>query len=342
MARTALQTDLSQNRNAFSQDILDFFQERRAGHLSKWLYSVPQFPGDPVNGTSAWAHVVVEAKQGSPYYPFRDERSVIQYAAESIAGYFPPSTRLIDLGPGSEDALKNKVFPILKAANHNISEYVAVDVSTESLDMAMKNVSSCFPNLGIKSSHHDFILDNFTYGFGPLCEASVLFGLTLFNLSIDPRVKNLPEYLLTSQIQRIASHMVADKKYLVLTQDTNQDIHTLRKAYMAISPYYRPLLYRIVRDLNVQGDFDPQAFTLDVDFFEETKACSVCFVAQKNMRFSVDRQDQIVRKNQRLYFHNAFKFSSDTFINCARQAGFEVIDTIVQDGNPCLLHILAC
>ena len=342
MVLTAPQPDLNLHRSEFSQDILDFFQERRAGHLSKWLYSVAQFTGDPVNGTSAWAHVVVEAKQGSPYYPFRDERSVIQYAAEKVAGYFPPSTRLIDLGPGSEDALKNKVFPILKAANHNISEYVAVDVSTESLDMAMENVSSCFPNLGIKSSHHDFILDNFTYGFGPLCEASVFFGLTLFNLPIDPRVKNLPERLLISQIQRIASHMTADKKYLLVTQDTNQNLDTLHKAYMAISPYYRPLLYRIVRDLNVQGDFDPRAFTLDVDFFEETKACSVCFVAQKDMRFSIDGQNQIVRKNQRLYFHNAFKFSPDTFKNCAQQAGFDVIDTIVQDRNPCILHILAC
>jgi L-histidine Nalpha-methyltransferase len=340
MQQTVLKTQATPQSTEFAQDVQDFFSGRRAGHLSRWLYSVPQFPGDKACGVDAWAKVAEEAKQGSPYYVFKDEEAVIAKATATVAHLFQDQTRLIDLGPGSVDALNNKIFPFIYAGQGKVSDYVAVDVSTKSLQMAQENVAAAFPDIKVKTLNQDFIQDRFAYGDARSCEVGLFFGLTLFNMPIDPRVKGLPEKMLTASLLRIKSHFTSPNSYLVVTQDTNQNIETLRAAYMTRKPVYMTLPHRIARDLNVQEGFDPDGFDLDIEFMPETQACAMCFIARHDMVFSVDGHDFALHRGQRLYFHNAFKFDQAFFTSAAERTGIQVLETVFESTNPCLLQVL--
>lgn len=326
----------------FLNDVKDFFSERRAGHLSKWLYSDPLYPGDKACGAVVWQRIIEDARNGSDYYVFRDEEEIINSSLAKISGLFASGYRLIDLGPGSADAVKQKVIPIIESADNNIQEYVAVDVCKTTLDNAVSKINKLFKSLETEKFCKDFFKDTFFYGSPSPCigEVAVFFGLTLGNMTIDPRVKGLPELLLTDWLNKIRSHFSTKQNYLIVTQDINNEPISLKKAYKACAPYYYPLLHRIYRDIEISEGYNPDSFHLEVDYFPETKACALCFVADASMEFCIEDEYFSIAQGQRLYFHNAFKFDIQTFINCANMAGFDVVFTERLPGNPCVLHAL--
>lgn len=324
----------------FSQDIADFFAGRRAGHLSKWLYSNPQFEGDKARGAETWKRVIEAAKHGSDYYVFLKEKSIIRHAVPRLKDIFSQSLRMIDLGPGSEEAIRDKVMPFVHAYAPNVREYVGVDVSRDTLTMAKNEVLAAGLPMEAGSLERDFIQDQFFYGDRTNREVAAIFGLTLCNMTIDPRVPGLPSKLLTSYFQRLQSHFNSKENWLMVTQDTNQDPASLARAYETITDHYMRLLYRIQRDTPVTSGFDPEGFRLEVDYFDATQACALCFVPEKDMAFSIGDESFALKKGQRLYFHNAFKFDEPTFLSAARSAGFDVVQSVREKENPCVLHVL--
>lgn len=320
------------------RDTLDLFSNRRAGHMGKWMYSYPLFEGDPVRGAELWAKVIENAKNGSPYYVFNDERTLIQKASPQIASYLTQNYSLIDLGPGSRDAFTGKIEPIIKAGIH-AREYIGVDISTSILDDIERQVQQSYPFISAKTVNTDFFEAAFKYPSAQPAELSVLFGLTLFNLCIDPRIAGLPEQLLSSYLNRLASHFRTENGLLVITQDTNQDPEALAKAYETNRTYQCTLLHRIARDLPIDGNYDPNGFELVMEFHPDTKAYSMSFQATKPMRFSIDGELFNVEKNERFYFHNCFKFSAEQFIDITRQSKLDHVEMIT-DGTTSVLHVL--
>lgn len=339
-----LRTDWHQQENInirnhdFCMDTLDLFCHRRSGHLSKWLYSSAQFQGDKARGADVRERVIEEARNGSAYYVFIEESAVIQQALKVLPTLIDRPARLIDLGPGSLDAVEEKIFPILKS-NPGIVNYVGVDVCNQTLDDAAAAVKSRF-KIQTQTLSKNFIQDEFTYGRPVPMEVATLFGQTAFNIEIDPRTEGLPQRELQHYLSRIRSHFSSEQKYLIITQDTNQDVESLRAAYLAISDYFLCLPHRMQRDLYIEGNFNPDNFTIGIDYFPETQALSTCLVASEPMSFSIEGQNCSIAKGERFYFNNAYKFNIPTFLQAASEAGFETINTIQIPDNSCALHIL--
>ncbi len=321
-------------------DTLDLFQRRRAGHMSKWLYSSPHFKGDKACGADVRQRVIEEAKNGSAYYVFRDEESIIRHSARELGVLLDRPARLIDLGPGSLDAVEQKVFPLIDANRKSVTEYVGVDVCEETLQQAADAVSRKFPDIGAKQIVANFIDDNFTYGEPIPFEMAVLFGLTSFNLEIDPHTTGLSEKVLQTYLKRLRNHFSGDQSYLVMTQDINHDPESLRAAYFAISPYFLCLPHLMRRDLFIEGNFNPDGFIVDIDYIPETSALSTCFIAREDMTFRIESETCTIHKGDRFYFNNAYKFDIPTFLKAASGAGLECLKTIREDGNHCVLHIM--
>jgi len=266
----------------FTRDVIDFFSGKRAGHLSKWLYSNPRFPGDKACGVDAWAQVAHDARDGSPYYVFRAEEDIINAAAPCMQNMVVNrGARIIDIGPGSLDAVRGKMSPIIRAFETAVREYVAVDVSEKSLSVAQAEVARAFPFLNASTIRSDFIQDKFSYGQKIRDEIAVLLGLTLCNLPVDPLVSGLPERMLTSSLNRIRAHFSGQNNHLIITQDMNQNTNTLRSAYTTREPVYMTLPHLIARDVPISGDFDPTGFNLDIEFIPQTQACAMSFVSKK-------------------------------------------------------------
>jgi uncharacterized SAM-dependent methyltransferase len=324
----------------FSQDVRDFFGERRSGHLSRWLYATSHFAGDKADGAGAWTRVIDAAKKGSPYYVFQKERDIIQNFLPRVSRVINKDTRFVDLGPGSVDAVQQKVLPIIKHVNGLVKHYVAVDICSETLAGATAEVKNQFPFIDTQKIEQDFIQDSFFYGDGDIeQEVSALFGLTLCNMPIDPRVVMLPELFLISSFRRLKNHQKASENYLLITQDTNQDLDRLTAAYMALEEHYCSVLYRVKRDLRVEGDYEPENFKMGVDYFADTQACALYFETLKKMNFWIEGEQFVLAKGEKLYFHNAFKFDEKTFLTAAQKAGYESVLVEREVDNPCVLHV---
>lgn len=336
LLKQSVQTELAE----FSQDALAWFSGRRSGHMSKWLYSTAQFEGDKACGAEAWTRGVEAAKNGSDYYVFLKERSVIRKSISKLRKIFSKISRLADLGPGSIEAVRDKILPIVSESSYEVGEYTGVDVCADTLTMAKNEITSSKPLIKTRELERDFILDQFSYGEHVPREVAVIFGLTLCNMAIDPRVPELPKEVLSSYFKRLNSHFNSSESWLIVTQDTNQNPESLARAYGALSDHFTRLLYRIQRDLPVSSGFEPEAFKMEVDYFENTQACGLCFVVQKDMSFQIGKEAFELKKNQRLYFHNAFKFDQATFLKAANDGGFDLVQSVEQENNPCVLHVL--
>ncbi len=325
---------------SFAKDVRDLFANRRAGHLGKWMYSLPLYDGDPVRGAELWTNVIEDAKNGSAYYVFNDERILIRQAAPLIASYIKNDCSLIDLGPGSKDAFLNKILPLINASNKSIKEYIGVDICPSTLDTLGSLAKETCSDVTVKTLVADFLDTPFKYPADNPSELAVLFGLTLFNLCIDPRVEELPELLLSRYLKNLGAHFKNQNGILVVTQDTNRDAALLAEAYETNRAYEETVLYRIARDLPISEGYDPEAFEMVMEFHENTGAYSMSFVATRNMDFQIDDEKFFLQSGERFYFHNSYKLQPHIFHAAAKFAGFEVIETIMSDNKRSALHII--
>lgn len=324
----------------FYDDVVDWFHLARVGHMAKWLFSSPEFEGDKACGATIWEKVISSAKSGSPYYIFKDEQEIIAAALPLLRKHFRTPLSLVDLGPGSKDAIISKTCPIISELKGFVRQYISIDSNQDFIKSSNQIISSYYPEIANGGLCLDFLEDSFRYPSKEPTTVALVFGITLCNMLIDPRQDALPSLLLASYFDRLRSHFSNTNGYLVITQDTNQDPRKLLAAYSAISEYFSPLLHRISRDLNVFGDYDPELFSLEMEFIPKTKAFAVSFVTKENMTFTVNGSLIDLKKNTKLYVGSSFKFDKENFLRAAQSSGFSLIETVENTNNPCLLHIL--
>lgn len=323
----------------FLMDTLDWFEKRRAGHMSKWLYSSPLYKGDKANGANIWADVVKGSKAGSPYYVYRDEYKAIGAAIGALSQLIRRTTMLADLGPGSFEALAGKVFPLIEASQGLVREYMGIDISAGILDMADTSMMKQFPHIKRKQACKDFFSESVPFSTQADQVIALFYGLTMFNLAIDPTVQGLPDMLLASYFKRLRGHFGDKDGFLVISQDANQDGESLTAAYREASRYYPPLLHRILRDLPITGDFDPKAFEICIDYTPETKMVGMAFITNRSLRFEVGERPVHLLKGEKLYFATAFKPDLLAVQKLAMDAGFSAQETVGNDSH-CVLHVL--
>lgn len=339
MLLNALQTQTpsyKEPNKEFLDDICDFFAGRRAGHAGTWRYSEPLFKGDKVNGMYHWGEFVKTARAGSAYYVVNDELDVIRRAAPQISNVIPGALTAVDMGPGSKEAVLEKVGPFLNTGM--VSSYVAVDIVKECVERTAKIVAEHFPEISFFGLNRDFYREPMAF---PVSGTPVMmmFGQTLFNLPVDPLDANAYEPLMMERLLRFRMHL-GTYGYLVITQDCNQDGQSLYDAYMTEADFDLNLLYRIQRDLPVSDSFNPDDFAFEPCWVPETGAASHTYVAKKDLHFSIGDEAFSLKRGQRFYMHNTYKFSVDQFLAMARRAYFEPVFTEKSHSGRVALHVL--
>ncbi|MCB9988268.1 MAG: L-histidine N(alpha)-methyltransferase [Rhodospirillales bacterium] len=322
---------------AFQKDVCDFFAERRSGHIGHWRYSEPLFPGDHVNGIQHWRRFIEQAKNGSDYYIYGDEISVIQNFMPQIGMLIPKSITAIELGPGSKDALEQKTLVSLRSINKVVS-YVGVDISESVLENAEQIISREMPHISFHAINQDFFRKNLTFPVTGM-PVMMMFGQTMFNLPISPFSPSVPKEILTGYLAHFKSHL-GNTGYFVVTQDTNQDADNLYSAYIGEKVFAENLLHRIIRDLPVSEAFNPAGFLFEPFWVPETKALAHTFVCLENMKFTIGDEAFYIKQGQRLCFHNTYKFSDSAFLSMAMDSDFVPVSSFDASGGCVKLHVL--
>lgn len=330
-----LNRNLSYDYNRdFAKDARDFFSKRLSGHIGTWRYSEPLYQGDVVNGMQKWAEFVESARNGSAYYVYRDELEVIEKSKIYIEAL--GDITLIDLGPGSKEAILEK--PGFYMNNlQTIKSYVGVDIVPEIIQRTQNIIQTNFPKIDYYGVYADFYKDRFMYPIKGT-PVMVMFGQTLMNLPIDPFNKELVEKMLLFRLKQLKLSL-NDGGYLIVTQDMNQNEKSLYDAYMEEADFDLNLLERIKRDVPTIN-FEPEAFRFEPYFVLETGAAAHTFIAKKDMVFTIENEEMKISKDDRFFMHNTFKFTPEVFIDMAQKAGFKSKSVIITENNNIALHLL--
>lgn len=319
----------------FAKDIRDFFSERKSGHVGIWRYSEPMYEGDKVNGMGHWADYIKKAKAGNAYYVPNGEIEALNALMKNIRSHVKGDATVIDLGPGSEEALLGKVRPVLEALDSK--HYIGVDIVPELLTRMQECLKAHSPDIQFTGINSDFYQNKIKLPTDTTLVMAI-FGQTIINLPIDPRVEKLPDMVLGSYFKRFHSHLNGNG-YFIAAQDTNQNEADFHDAYMTGADFHLNLLYRIARDLPVSDGFDPDAFSFKITFFKETGAMAYTYVCQKSMVFKLEGETFFLSKGQEFYLHNSYKFVADRFISIAKDSGFTAIDTHFDADQKVAVHL---
>lgn len=319
----------------FAKDIRDFFSERRSGHVGIWRYSEPLFEGDRVNGMWHWGEYIRKAKEGNAYYVPEGEIQGLRALLKNIGQHVKGDVAVVDMGPGSEDALMGKVMPIVRATGAH--QYIGVDIVPECLQRIQESLKSKAPDIAFSGICADFYQERVRLPVDTTLVMAIL-GQTIINLPIDPRVENLPDMVLESYFKRFHAHLNGCG-YLIAAQDTNQNEADFHDAYMTGADFHLNLLHRIKRDLPVSENFDPDAFDFKITFFKETGAMAYTYVCQKPMKFELEDEVFSLAAGQAFYLHNSYKFKSDRFVKIANAAGFRLVETQFDDNQKVAVHL---
>lgn len=322
----------------FLRDIQDLFSEKRFSHVGHWRYSEPLFDGDPVNGLHYWNKMVEEAKTAGQYYIFSDELELIRNSVQHISNNIDVPVTLVDLGPGSKEAVQNKIGYLIKNIGKPVSHYIGIDIVPEVLESTELTFKQEFPFIKYSHIQDDFFRHKLSLPQSPNVLMAI-FGVTMFNLPIDPTEKDLTRMMMLSILKKMRANLVKGAHFIV-TQDCNADIPNIISSYQAQNDVWMNMLERIIRDLPISGNFYPDNFKFEPYWIAETSSLSHTYVAKKDMRFKIGEIEYNIQKNKRFYLHNSYKFSTGYFCQLAVEAGFKTILTNVNDSQRMALHLL--
>lgn len=322
----------------FVNDLIDLFEGQKLGHLAHYHYSEPSFAGDTVNGAYLWDQVI---RNSGAYYQFESENSLLPEVARYLSVLLnKEKISLIDLGPGSGLSLQKKTLPFIKSIS-DIENYIPVDICAEYLDGIKKTISSKFCDLHITPQQKNYFQDaiNFDVNTTPVF------------LFMSSSISNLPEIdqnnSYYNQLHKILSHMhdaIQREGYLVVSQDTNQDEDSLKKAYNSPDhvKFSLNLLERIKRDTcNISNEnFDPSVWRYEPQWCKTNECIKHTVIPNIEQSVVLNNKEYQIPKNYNLVLDNSHKYKSDDFVRIAKKAGFIPVRTCMNETNKVAVHIL--
>ena len=322
---------------AFSADMRDLFGRRKFAHIGNWRYSEPLFVGDKVNGLQIWNRLTERAKHGGKYYIFSDEASLIADSFPEILCFIPENTILIDLGPGSKEAILTKIGAILKNTGNRIAEYVSVDLVPEILKNSENIFRYTFPEIKFTALQGDMFKSL------PLPEKghrlAVIFGQTLFNIAINPTDGNLAKTKIVDLLIALRGHLRPGER-VIIPQNCSENPEEIEAAYWEQKEVWLNLFYRIGRDLPIKGDYDPEGFAYEPYWIPSSNILSHTVVPKKIMQFELGKETFCLRPEDRLYMHNTAIYPTSVFRELTEEAKFKVCYCGINDRKRMALYIL--
>jgi uncharacterized SAM-dependent methyltransferase len=270
-----------------------------------------------------WGDYIKKAKAGNAYYVPNGEIEALNAVLKNIRSHVQGDVSVIDLGPGSEEALFGKVMPVLEALDSKY--YIGVDIVAECLQRIEASLKAHSPDIQFTGINSDFYQNKIKLPTNTTLVMAI-FGQTIINLPIDPRVEKLPDMVLGSYFKRFHSHLNGNG-YFIAAQDTNQNEADFHDAYMTGADFHLNMLYRVARDLPVSEGYDPDAFGFKITFFKETGAMAYTYVCQKPMTFELEGETFNLSTGQEFYLHNSYKFQAERFVSIAKESGFTAVET---------------
>jgi uncharacterized SAM-dependent methyltransferase len=280
----------------------------KSGGVGKYIY-------DGEN----WNNIV---KHSSDFYVPRGDHELTMQAFRDIGDLgVPNGTPYVDFGVGGPASFLDYALPIMQKLGSR--QYTGVDYCEKAL-ARIKALESRFCNERIiKTERMDFFKPPGKVVSMHAPALGVMNGITITNMYGTLEDGNI-ELNLVSAMRYLSK--LCGQGWLLLTIDTNQNEHSLRKAYVTPlnSSLYLKVFSRMATELPVEG-FDPQGFVYDPEFRSNLQLWAHMARATKTQDFLLGGQPIHVEENQKIHLLNSYKFCQDFFEVCCQKANLSII-----------------
>lgn len=303
-----------EDRTAFMQESIDLFKHRRQGHLIHRMYMSQA-------ALAYWS----EFMKHRGYYVTRSEINLISMFANVIGNLARHRDGIVGIenGPGTVSAMKKK-SSVFFSAMPDLHTYVGRDWSPE----IIKNIRRTMPlelfNAEIVAEYCNFLEQDIPKGLKKGRKVMAEFGLTQGNMEGFP-YSSFPTNRLLENMTFHRNQLSIDDMYVV-TFDANQNEKSIVNAYTSewLTHWGRELFRTMKKELQIEGDFDPEAFVFIPIWHSGSHINTNNMVATRNMKFSIDGVEMVARSGEPFGITNSYKTPVELFSGIAREAGFEM------------------
>lgn len=329
---TPQQPSQSPRKSKMASAAIRFFQGFNTADIYEFMYDEDDIKKVAASGMKVWDSALGGK---NPYYLYDNEVTLIADHAREIARFIPENSLVIELGQGSEKAVRQKTIPLLESIQPK--QYICADWSLPSVAAATELIKGRFPGMEAQGHGGDFLdLQSPIYQHN---NATVmLFGSTIGNsYSADPIIAFNDTVEFLKKIKKLTGR---EGKFIVV-QDTNQDEKSLLAAYNTkeLHLFRASALWRLKSDLGIDG-LDLDALKDNVIWNSNSHLVSSSFVNTKDQNFSIAGQDVFVPEGQRMTMANSYKYPIEKFLHMSKVAGFACEQSWQDPQGRMVLHVL--
>lgn len=276
----------------------------------------------------AGSHLFQRITELPEYYVTRTETGILERRAGEIAALMPAGAALVEFGAGSSAKTR-----ILLAAAPHICAYVPVDISGAYLAAEAAVLRRDLPGLQVLPVAADFTRPfALPAALGGVPRAGFFPGSTIGNFEPTEAIALL----------RNAAALLGPGAVLIIGVDLVKDAGLLTAAYNdaagVTAAFNLNLLTRVNRELD--GGFDLSAFSHRAWYNADRHRIEMHLVSLANQKVRACGRSFEFKRGETIHTENSYKYTVDSFRNCARDAGWTPAAAFVDDETYFCVHVL--
>lgn len=300
--------DLLTSRNEFANDVLTGLSHRPASIPPKYFYD---------SKGSQLFDAITELPE---YYPTRTEIKILSENASQIARHVGTGSLLVEPGGGS----CAKVHILLEGLKPRA--YVPMDISSNHLKLAAKELAIAFPWLEIHAACTDYTREIKLPPSAPKGTHVAFFpGSSIGNFDPDGAVKFL---------QAIAQ-LVGQGGYLLIGVDLKKDKTVLEAAYNDAAGVTAQFNLNLLSHINTElgADFELSTWQHKAIYNNIAGRIEMYLVSLQDQNVNINKKTFSFIKGETIHTENSYKYATEEFISLAAKAGFQSDALWIDDDN---------
>ncbi len=247
------------------------------------------------------------------YYPTRAELEIIDTRCSEISRFIGPNAVILELGGGNG----MKGAKLLKCLD-NPDAYVLVDISRDSLEIAVQRLKSEFNGVSIKAVWADYsdpeVMESLHF---PGRKSIVFLGSTIGNM----------EPLNARKFLQGCRNLLTNGENLTVGVDLKKDIKVLEDAYNDSKGITAEFNLNLINRINEEfgTSLDVSSFRHVAFYNSEMGRIEMHLESLKDQQFVLDDQSVDLKKGERIHTENSYKYSIEQFTEILRESGFSEV-----------------
>ncbi len=299
----------------FLQDALEGLSQAEKTLPCKWFYD------------ETGSQLFEEITKTAEYYPTRVEIRMLQQVAVDISVLIPQLNVLVE--PGSGASLKTRA---LLQTQKRLKHYVPIDISAEFLQTVTRQLREDYPQIITTPMVGDFSAEMPRIdwqGIDKSGDRLVFFpGSTIGNFSPEEASKLLMRFHeLTGEDDNDGN------KWLLIGVDSTQNQDKLVNAYDdakgITACFNKNILVRANHELS--SDFALDQFEHEARFNEQETRIEMHLVSTCRQAVEIAGESFNFEEGESILTENCYKYVQTRFLNMAKQAGWQIMQTWQDD-----------